>query len=79
MVALGAAWSSGRPTRRMADARLNEWTETPAVPTVEIAALDQRGGARTLDLPGVSRLFAGRALCARSGYLKEWKADIGRR
>jgi RND family efflux transporter MFP subunit len=68
----------GLTTRRMADARLNEWTERQAVPTVAIAALDQRGRRATLDLPGRLEAYSQAQLYARvSGYLKEWKADIG--
>ena len=68
----------GLTTRRMADARLREWTERQAVPTVAIAALDQRGRRATLDLPGRLEAYSQAQLYARvSGYLKEWKADIG--
>jgi RND family efflux transporter MFP subunit len=69
---------TGLATRRMADARLSEWTEEQAVPTVAIAALDQRGRRTTLDLPGRLEAYTQAQLYARvSGYLKEWKADIG--
>src|SRR3954447_16289611 len=68
----------GVTTRRMADARLNDWTERQAVPTVAIAALDERGRRTTLDLPGRLEAYSQAQLYARvSGYLKEWKADIG--
>src|SRR5581483_5128531 len=68
----------GLTTRRMADARLSEWTERQAVPTVAIAPLDQRGRRSTLDLPGRLEAYSQAQLYARvSGYLKEWKADIG--
>jgi RND family efflux transporter MFP subunit len=68
----------GLTTRRMADARLSEWTERQAVLTVAIAALDQRGRRTTLDLPGRLEAYTQAQLYARvSGYLKEWKADIG--
>src|SRR5262249_39611207 len=68
----------GLTTRRMADARLNEWTERQAVPSVAIAMLDQRGRRTTLDLPGRLEAYSQAQLYARvPGYLKEWKADIG--
>src|SRR5689334_18086041 len=68
----------GLTTRRMADARLREWTERQAVPTVALAALDQRGRRATLELPGRLEAYSQAQLYARvSGYLKEWKADIG--
>jgi RND family efflux transporter MFP subunit len=68
----------GVTTRRMADARLSEWTERQAVPTVAVAALDDRGRRSTIDLPGRLEAYSQAQLYARvSGYLKEWKADIG--
>jgi RND family efflux transporter MFP subunit len=68
----------GITTRRMADARLNEWTEKQAVPTVAVAIPDERGRRTTIDLPGRLEAYSQAQLYARvSGYLKEWKADIG--
>ena len=68
----------GVTTRRMADARLSEWTERQAVPVVAIAIPDDRSRRTTLDLPGRLEAYSQAQLYARvSGYLKEWKADIG--
>lgn len=68
----------GITTRRMADAHLSEWTERQAIPVVAVATLDQRGRRTTLDLPGRLEAYSQAQLYARvSGYLKEWKADIG--
>jgi RND family efflux transporter MFP subunit len=68
----------GITTRKMADAKLNEWTETQAVPVVAIAALDTRGRKTTLDLPGRLEAYAQAQIYARvSGYVKTWKTDIG--
>src|SRR5689334_5962223 len=79
MVALAAiVVIMGVTTRRMADARLSQWTERQAVPTVAIAVLDERGRRATIDLPGRLEAYSQAQLYARvSGYLKEWKADIG--
>lgn len=69
---------SGIMTRRMADARLREWTEKQALPTVAVAMPDTRGRRSTIDLPGRLEAYSQAQLFARvSGYLKEWKADIG--
>jgi RND family efflux transporter MFP subunit len=69
---------SGIMTRRMADARLSEWAETQAIPTVAVATPDPRGRRTTIDLPGRLEAYSQAQLYARvSGYLKEWKADIG--
>ena len=68
----------GLTTRRMADAKLREWTETQAVPVVAVAAPDTHGRTTTFSLPGRLEAYSQAQLYARvSGYLKEWKADIG--
>src|SRR5262245_8165268 len=75
---LGTVVVMGVTTRRMADARLNEWTERVAMPTVAIVVPDDRGRRTTLDLPGRLEAYSQAQLYARvSGYLKDWKADIG--
>jgi RND family efflux transporter MFP subunit len=68
----------GITTRKMADAKLSEWTEAQAIPVVKIAPLDTQGQLSTFQLPGRLEGFTQAQLYARvSGYLKEWKADIG--
>ncbi len=77
-VVAGAVVVMGITTRRMADARLSTWTENQAVPTVAVALPDARGKRTTIDLPGRLEAYSQAQLYARvSGYLKEWKADIG--
>lgn len=77
-VVAGAVVVMGITTRRMADARLSTWTENQAVPTVAVALPDTRGKRTTIDLPGRLEAYSQAQLYARvSGYLKEWKADIG--
>jgi RND family efflux transporter MFP subunit len=69
---------SGVTTRETADARLREWTEKRAVPIVTVAPPDTKVKKTTLDLPGRLEAYAQAQLYARvSGYIKEWKADIG--
>jgi RND family efflux transporter MFP subunit len=68
----------GLTSRKMADAKLSEWTEDQAVPTVAVAPPDTSGKRSTLDLPGRLEAYTQAQIYARvSGYLKEWKADIG--
>ncbi len=68
----------GLTSRKMADAKLNEWTEARALQTVAVALPDTRGKRTTLDLPGRLEAYTQAQLYARvSGYLKEWKTDIG--
>jgi RND family efflux transporter MFP subunit len=62
----------------MADARLSEWTESQALPVVAVAKPDIRGRASAIDLPGRLEAYSQAQLFARvSGYIKEWKVDIG--
>lgn len=81
LVALGAAATivvMGITTRRTADAKLSEWTEAQAVPVVAAALPDTRGKRTALDLPGRLEAYTQAQIYARvSGYLKDWKADIG--
>jgi RND family efflux transporter MFP subunit len=68
----------GLTTRRMADAKLREWTEAQAVPTVAVAPPDTKGKTTTFTLPGRLEAYVQAQIYARvSGYLKSWKADIG--
>ena len=68
----------GITTRKVADAKLQEWTERQAVPVVAAAPPDTRGKATTLDLPGRLEAYIQAQIYARvSGYVKSWTADIG--
>jgi RND family efflux transporter MFP subunit len=69
---------AGVTTRKIADAKLQEWTENQAVPVVAVAVPDTRGKATTFSLPGRLEAFTQAQMYARvTGYVKEWKADIG--
>lgn len=77
---LGAAAivATGLMSRAHGDARLREWTNEHAVPTVAVVAPATRDATATLDLPGRLEAYARAPLYARvSGYLKSWKVDIG--
>lgn len=68
----------GLITRRQADAKLSEWTEAQAIPVVAVALPDTHGKKSAFTLPGRLEAYTQAQLYARvSGYLKEWKADIG--
>ena len=70
--------AQGITTRRMADARLSEWTENQAVPVVAVMTPDTRGKGTTVELPGRLEAYSQAQIFARvSGYIKDWKADIG--
>jgi RND family efflux transporter MFP subunit len=69
---------TGITTRRMADARLSEWTEDQAMPVVAVAIPDSQGRSATIDLPGRLEAYSQAQIYARvSGYLKAWDADMG--
>jgi RND family efflux transporter MFP subunit len=68
----------GVTTRQMADAKLSEWTEVQAVPVVAVATPDTVGKKTTFELPGRLEAYSQAQIYARvSGYVKDWKADIG--
>ena len=68
----------GITTRKVADAKLQEWTEKQAVPVVAIAPPDTRGKKTTFSLPGRLEAYIQAQMYARvTGYVKKWDADIG--
>ena len=68
----------GITTRKMADAKLREWTENQAVPVVAVALPDTRGKRTTFELPGRLEAYTQAQIYARvGGYVKDWKVDIG--
>jgi RND family efflux transporter MFP subunit len=68
----------GITTRQTADARLRELTEAHAVPVVAVKAPAVGGKTTTIDLPGRLEALTQAQLYARvSGYVREWRADIG--
>src|SRR5689334_23433954 len=78
VIAAGAIVVSGIRTRESASAKLSEWTEKRAIPVVAAAPPDSKVKRATLELPGRLEAYAQAQLYARvSGYIKEWKVDIG--
>jgi RND family efflux transporter MFP subunit len=77
-VIIGVLVIQGVTTRRMADARLSQWTETQSVPVVAVALPTTKGQPMAIDLPGRLEAYTQAQIFARvSGYIKEWKVDIG--
>jgi RND family efflux transporter MFP subunit len=80
VAAAAAVVVSGIRTRESASARLSEWTEKRAVPVVSVAPPDSKARRATLELPGRLEAYAQAPLFARvSGYIKDWKAEMGSR
>ena len=68
----------GITTRKVADAKLQEWTEAQAIPIVAVAPPDTRGKTTTFSLPGRLEAYTQAQIYARvTGYVKKWDADIG--
>jgi RND family efflux transporter MFP subunit len=71
---------TGIRSREEASAKLRQWTDDQAVPTVAVALPDAKVSNPTLDLPGRLEAYSRAPIFARvSGYLKNWSADIGAR
>lgn len=69
---------TGIRAREESGARLREWTDNQAIPTVAVVLPDARVLNATIDLPGRLEAYYRAPIFARvSGYLKSWSADIG--
>jgi membrane fusion protein, multidrug efflux system len=69
---------TGIRAREDSSAKLREWTDTQAIPTVAVVLPDARALNATIDLPGRLEAYYRAPIFARvSGYLKSWSADIG--
>ena len=71
---------TGIRAREDSEARLREWTDNQAIPTVAVVLPDAKVLHATIDLPGRLEAYYRAPIFARvSGYLKSWSADIGAR
>jgi RND family efflux transporter MFP subunit len=79
-IAAVAVVATGISSRERSGARLREWTEAQAIPTVAVAAPGTRALSPFINLPGRLEAFSRAPIYARvSGYLKSWNVDIGAR
>jgi RND family efflux transporter MFP subunit len=78
-MAIAAALAAGGIVIRGLNAeRLDDWTRRQAVPTVKVVPPRANAGEQELALPGNIQAFYDARLRARvSGYVKNWKYDIG--
>src|SRR5216110_3318995 len=79
---IGAALivATGIRAREDSSAKLREWTDNQAVPTVAVAPPNAKALNPTIDLPGRLEAHSRAPIFARvSGYLKSWSVDIGAR
>src|SRR6202047_384303 len=71
---------TGIRAREDSSAKLREWTDNQAIPTVAVVLPDAKVLNATIDLPGRLEAYYRAPIFARvSGYLKSWSADIGAR
>jgi membrane fusion protein (multidrug efflux system) len=69
---------TGIRAREDSSAKLREWTDDQAIPTVAVVLPDSKILNATIDLPGRLEAYYRAPIFARvSGYLKSWSADIG--
>jgi RND family efflux transporter MFP subunit len=77
-IVLAAVVVMGLVTRATQANSLKTWTQEQAVPTVSIVAPEPGKAGPVLDLPGQLQAYTRAPIYAQvSGYLKEWKTDIG--
>ena len=68
----------GVATRAAENSRLKDWTEAQALPTVAVVTPVNAANGSALELPGRLEAYSRAPIYARvSGYLKNWKYDIG--
>jgi RND family efflux transporter MFP subunit len=68
----------GMTTRASQHAKLKDWTEQQAIPTVSVSQPGNVAEGNQLILPGRFEAYSRAPIYARvSGYLKQWKVDIG--
>ena len=71
---------TGIRAREDTEAKLQEWTDNQAIPTVAVVLPNPKALSATLDLPGRLEAYYRAPIFARvSGYLKSWSADIDAR
>lgn len=71
---------SGIRAREDSEAKLREWTDDQAIPSVAVIYAEPGALTATIDLPGRLEAYYRAPIFARvNGYLKSWSADIGAR
>jgi membrane fusion protein (multidrug efflux system) len=77
LVGIAALAYTGISARDKGAAKLRDWTEDQAIPTVAIATLNTKPVVTSLDLPGRLEANLRAPIFARvSGYVKSWSVDI---
>jgi len=75
-----AVVGTGILSRERSSARLRDWTDAQAIPSVAVVSPSAKALSPYLNLPGRLEAYSRAPIYARvSGYLKDWKVDIGAR
>src|SRR5262245_36699357 len=70
--------ASGLWNRNASEAKLKEWTDAQAIPTVSVVEPAKSANQSTLDLPGRLEAYTRAPIYARvGGFLRAWHVDIG--
>ena len=78
VIGAGLIVATGIRAREDSDAKLKEWTDAQAIPSVAVALPSGRALSPTIDLPGRLEAYSRAPIFARvNGYVKSWSADIG--
>jgi RND family efflux transporter MFP subunit len=78
LIGAGLIVATGIRAREDSGAKLKEWTDAQAIPSVAVALPSGKALSPTIDLPGRLEAYSRAPIFARvSGYLKSWSADIG--
>src|SRR3546814_6834853 len=79
-VVLIAIVAIGLTQRARSNSQMRDWTDANALPVVATVQPQPLGASAALQLPGRLEAYASAPIYARtSGYLKDWKVDIGDR
>lgn len=77
-LALVGVVANGIWSRQASEAKLKDWTDAQAVPTVSVINPTTGANKTSLDLPGRLEAYARAPIYARvGGFLKAWYVDIG--
>jgi len=75
---LAVVVATGIITRSNGDAKLRDWTDAQAIPSVAVTLPGTKPLNASLELPGRLEAYSRAPIYARvSGYLKSWSVDIG--
>ena len=78
LIGAGLIVATGIRAREDSSAKLKEWTDAQAIPSVAVALPSARALHPTIDLPGRLQAYSRAPIFARvNGYLTSWSADIG--